>query len=288
MSRNRPPLNDTNNKPGIVDLGSIPGGAPVASFNKDGIENLIETKGFLGVHYKHALIPNRDQDNSPTFSNTQAAHRGHRYFSPRWIYHVPRQYSIEDILTAQGVFESGSVLMNMAGYYSDEVPDKSNEAFFRPRDLFVFPSLTDVTEQTFEYNPTGPQKLQYQISSVELLFDSAGREFVCDEDFQISNGLIEWLPSGKKPGFKDGQGDVLSIVYYFVPIYIITNLMHSLRVIPSNKSGHAAEPREAVYAPQQMICKPSTIVEEGNLIDWKALPPYPEYPASKNTTGGSV
>jgi hypothetical protein len=283
MSKKRPPLNDVNNNPGLIHLGSIPGQSPVASFNIAGIENLIETKGFIGYHYRHALNPNKSKENGPADPGTQINYRGFRYYNPRPLYHVPRSYQLEDLLTAQAIFQPGSVLLNISGKYADIEIDKTNQTHIRNHDLLIFPSLTDMTQQTFEYNPTGPQKLQYKVKGVDLLWDSE-RDYNCDEDFVVTeDGLIKWLDC-RRPD----PGSVLSVVYYFTPIYIVKNKIHSLRVIPSNEAGHGALPREAVYAPQQFVAIPSTLVEETNLLAWSDLPPLPDYPVSKNTTGGSV
>lgn len=282
--KKRPPLSDTNNNPGLVDMGPIPDQSPVAAFNPMGINNLIETKGFLGYHYRHALNPTKENYNAPAEPGMQISFRGLRYYDPRPIYHVPRSYKMEDLLTAQAVYSKGSVLINVSGRYADEKVDDDNIAHIRIRDLLVFPSLTDMAEQLFEYNPTGPQKLHYKVKGVDLLWD-AEREYVCDQDYAVTeDGMLKWLKGGKRPD----KGAVLSITYYFTPIYIVDSLIHHLRVIPGNEFGHAGIPREATYAPQQFVCTPSTIIEEANILNWSDLPPLPEYPASKNTTGGST
>lgn len=281
----RPLLKDKNANPGLIGIGNMPNRAPVAGFNVGGIEDLITTKGFLGIHYKHAYNPNREELNGPSVPNQQAAHRGLIYYDPRVLYHVPRGYKMEDELTAQAVFGKGGVLINPSGQYQDDRED--SQVHIRNHDLLVFPSLTDMTEQMFEYNPTGPQRLQYKVRGVDRLFDSE-RLYMQDRDFIVlDSGFIKWIDGGIRPDFKNSKGAVLSIVYYYTPIYIVTNLLHSLRVIPSNSIGSGAYPRDAVYAPQQVYCMPSNITEEKDLINWGDLPPMPDYAASKNTTGGS-
>lgn len=286
----RPPLSDTNNNKGSVGLGPIPGKAPVASFNRDLFQSLMETKGFLAIHYKHAYNPDRESVNGPANLNTQAVHRGFRYYDPRPVRHVPQSFQLQDRLTVQGIYGIGSVVMNMALDYDDAGdPDnrfKEKIAHFASRDIIIFPSLTDISRQNFEYNPNGPQRLQHKAKGISLLSDK-NRDYVESRDFEIKDGLIVWL-NGKRPGFSGGKGDVITCVYYYSPIYYVQNLLHSLRVIPSNPIGHGAFPREAVYAPQQLVCKPSEIVDEFDLEAFRAAPPFPEYPDTKNTTGGSV
>ena len=110
----RPPLKDTNDTQGLINLGSIPGQAPVASFNIAGIENLLRTKGFSAWHYKHALNPDREALNAPADPNTQASFRGLRYYDPRMVAHVPREYKMEDLLAALAIYERGSNFFNVS------------------------------------------------------------------------------------------------------------------------------------------------------------------------------
>lgn len=279
----RPDLNDLNQNKGLVDLGSIPGVSPVASFNLDAIDNLIRTKGFLCFHYKHALNPDKESLGGPTDPNKQSTHRAYRYYEPRPVYHVPRNYKLEDQLTTQAVFQQGSVLVNLNGKYEDSIPDKSDIAFVRPNDILVFPSLTDMTQQLFRYDPNCKQKLHYKIKDIDILFDM-DYNYKKDVDFSISkDGELVWL-NGKRP--KGGVGSVISVTYYFTPLYIVSAMLHSLRVLPSNEQGHAAYPREATYAPQQFVCKSSVAMEEKDLLNYQDLPPLPMWDDG-NTGGGS-
>lgn len=280
----RPPLNDQNNEEGLIDLGSIPGSAPVASFNLAGVENLLQTKGFRIFHYQHALSPDREVLYGPENPNTQAASlRGLIYYSVRELKSVPQKFTLDQRLTVQGLYGIGTLMLNCTGHYTDGGKD---QAHISQRDLLVFPDLTDKVRQLFEWNPNGPMKLQFKVKGVDLLIDRDNNYYQEGYDFDIVEGQIVWRKEGRKPKASNGMA-VLSIVYWYTPIYIVQGLPHSLRVIPSNEFGHASSPRNMEYAPQLCIVKPSSIMEEKNIIDWTALPPYLEYPASKNTTGGS-
>jgi hypothetical protein len=287
----RPPLNDINENNGLIGLGPIPGQAPVAAFNIDLFQSLLQTKGFLAIHYKHTYNPDRETVEGPSNINTQATHRGFQYYDPRPVRHVPQSFSLSDRLVVQGVYGVGSVVMNMTLYYTD-MDDPKNKfkekiAHFAKSDIIIFPSLTDIHRQNFQYNPNGPQRLQFKAKGISRVADK-NRVYVESRDFEISDeGFIVWL-NGKRPGFSNGKGDVVTCVYYYSPIYYVQDLLHSLRVIPSNSTGHGALPREAVYAPQQLVCKTSELVEEFDLLAWQEAPPYPGYPDTKNTTGGSV
>lgn len=280
----RPPLKDINATTGLVGLGPIPNQAPVASFQIEGIENLLQTKSFEALHYLSALLPDKETIGAPVNPNTQGAQRGVFYYSVRKVGVVPQQFKLEDRLTAQGLWGIGTALMNVTGHYLDGAKEQTH---FKNRDLIVLPNVTIPVPEVIEYNPNGPQKLNYLVRGVDYLCDSNSmyRE---DVDFGIVQGQIVWLPGGRKPAFSNGKGAILSVVYYMTPIFIVQQMPHSLRIIPSNDQGHGGFPREQVYAPQLLVVKPSTILEEKDLMDWKELPAYPDYANSKNTTGGSV
>lgn len=282
----RPPLNDRNNRSGLIGIGAIPAQSPVASFQIDQIENLLQTKAFLALHYRHAPNPNRETLGEGVNPNQQVSTlRGVRYYSVRQLGVVPQQFKVEDRLSVQGLWGVGSVMMNMTGQYFDG--DQTN-VYLRPKDLIVLPTLTTMVDQLVEFNPTGPIKLHYKVKGVDYISDATGRIYQEGLDFVIKAGLLYWRRTGRiKPGFRDGKGDILTVVYFITPIYIVQNLPHSLRVIPSNPEGHGAFPRDATYAPQLVVAKPSTLVEENDLLDWAALPAYPGYATTPNVTGGS-
>ena len=277
----QPPINDINNNTGLIGIGPIPNQSPIASFQVDQIENLLRTKGILAYHYLHTPNPDREKVGGPVSPNTQAAaHRGYWYYKVRPFLLVPQAFKMEDRLMVQGIWGKGSVLMNVTGHYVDNEPN--NIVYVRNRDLIVLNrTVTTMTEQLFEYNPTGPQRLNYKIHGVDFLAD---KNYVYTEgiDFVIKNEMIEWI-EGTRPA-KDA---VLTCVYYISPIYIVVGLPHSLRILPSNPQGHGAFPREAKYAPQQVVVQQSTIIEENNIMDWFDLPPFPEY-SEGGTTGGSI
>jgi hypothetical protein len=290
----RPPLKDTNNTNGLIGLGPIPDQAPVASFNADGIENLLQTKGFVAYHVKSAPNPDRSGVSSPVNPNTIAAQRGHIYYSARPLKIVPQRISLEDRLNVQGIWGVGTALFNVTGTYIDDAKNKDRIVQVRPHDLIIMPTLTILVDQMFEYNPTGPQRLNHRVLGVDVLMDNKN-VYEQGVDFILQNGEIVWTKTGNKPFFSQSGGSVLSIVYWTMPIYIVQQMPHNLRVIPSNEVGHGSLPREAVYAPQLVVAKPSTIVDENlknqgieALLDWKAIPNLPEYPSSSNSTGGSL
>lgn len=286
----RPPINDTNNKTGLVGLGPIPSQAPVAAFNPTQIESLLQTKAIEAYHVRHAPNPDRQSEGAPIAPDSQTGStRGFVYYGTRKLGVVPTSISLTERFQVQALSGVGSIVMNVTGEYFDEIPGKDKQVFVRPHDIIILnPTITVATEQLFEYNPTGPQKLYHRVLGVDVLFD-ADRQYTEGEDFCIKDGMIYWL-NGKRPSFQAGKGAILSCVYYINQIYIVENIPHHLRILPGNMTGHGALPRQASYAPQLLVCRPSTAMQERELkqFDLYNLPIIPDYRASYNTTGGST
>jgi len=280
----RPSINDINNSSGLVGIGPIPSEAPVASFNLDQIESLIKTKGIVAYHYKHALNPDKSTVELGTNINTQASVRGVRYYSVREFRVVPTSFKLDHQLQVKGLYDIHSTVLNVSGNYYD---GEKEHVYMRPRDLVVLnPTITVMVDQIVEYNPTGPLSLNYKVRGVDYL-SSATREYKQDVDFTLINGKVVWADKGARPSFNNGKGEVLSIVYWATPIYIIQMLPHVFRVLPDNEIGHGALPRSARYAPQLAIATQSHLRDENDLLDFTGIPDYPTYANSDNVTGGS-
>lgn len=270
----RPPLKDRNENSGLVPLGPIPGQAPVASFNSDGIENLIQTKGFKCIHYRHAHTTDMHGEEGPLDPQSENSQRGFIYYDPMVLYNVPQKISLEEKLVAAGIFKEGSVILNLSGLYADT----DEEVNVSIRDLIIFPSLSDKAIERTEYDPDG-QKMKRRIKSVDYLSDGKCR-YMQGRDFIIKEGEIRWTNEGLRPT-RGTDPVVLSVVYYYTPIYVIISKPHSLRVIPSNDQGHGGLPRDAVYAPQLVVAK-DLIIEQDKpgqqkiALDFSELPNYDE------------
>jgi hypothetical protein len=279
----RPDPNDINNTLGLLGLGSLPDKAPVAAFNVDAIKNLINTKGIVAYHYKHAPNPDRTSLEVGTNINNQAAQRAIRYYSVRELRVVPQSFKLDHQLTIKGLYDIHSVVLNVSGNYSDG--DKEH-VYCRPRDLIVLnPSITVMVDQMVEWNPTGPIKLNYKVKGVDYIA-SAKKQYKEGKDFIIKDYMIHWV--GKdKPSFVSGKGEILTIVYWATPVYIVQASPHVFRILPSNPQGNANFPRKSEYAPQLVIASQSHLREEQDILDFSALPDYTGNATSLNTTGGT-
>jgi hypothetical protein len=283
MSDGHPPLNDVNDSQGLVGLGNIPGLAPVASFNIDQIKNLLRTKGIRAYHYIHALDPDSESVETGSRVDLQASNLGIRYFDVRELVVVPQSFKLEHQLQVQGLYDLETVLLNVSGNYLD---GEQEQVYISPRDIIALnPTCTLTVRQKIEYNPTGPLSLKYKVKGVRVMFSSK-RRFIQDQDFTIGqDGKIYWLPNGQKPEFVNGKGQVLSVVYYAQPFYIVQSVPHILRLLPSNEAGNGGLARKAEYAPQLVMATQSHL-KEVNWLNFHALADYPRPSDSMNTVGG--
>jgi len=287
----RPNLNSINSTTGLVPVQYLLSQAPTAAFNEAGVANLIATKGFSGYHYMSAPNPDRNAFGAPPNPNTQASYSGRIYFDVRPLTIIPTQIKLEERLQVQGIYDVYSLVLNVSGQYTDTRPNSDNQVYLKHNDLIVPDfGITILAEQLLEYNPTGPQRLNFNTVGVQYLADNI-YIYEQDTDFIVQNGMICWLDSGTKPKFADGKGAVLSCVYYTNPIFAVQALPHALRILPSNSAGSGALPREAVYAPQLVIVKNLTSANinpfDGSLLNAKQAPNLPAYPTGGNVTGGS-
>jgi len=286
----RPDYNDVNTEAGLIGLGSIPGMAPVAAFNPEMTENLLKTKGLKATHYKAAHNPDRETIAGGVNPNSVAAKLGRRYYQARQLFVVPQQFKLDNRLQIQGIWGMSSVLLNLSGSYSDG--DQAT-VFARPHDIITIESTVDgspitaLADQLVEFNPTGPMKLNFRCENVDYLADK-NRSYVLDQDFCVQDGKIYWLNGGNRPSFANGKGDILTVVYWIKPIYIIQNVPHSIRITPGNNTGNGGLPRKSHYAPQLAIASQAWFrIDSEELMDFNELPSYNHYASTNNVTGGS-
>lgn len=285
----RVPPDDVNNRQGLLNLGSIPSKAPVAAFNLSQVTNLIETKGMEGWHIRHSLLPDKQTDTGPIMPSSQTgSQRGLWYYGMRKIILVPYSFKFEERMQVQGMFGMGSAVFNISDKYDDDLPERT--VYVSPRDIIMLnPTITTPVREIFEYNPNGPQQLKYYIKGTDIVFDSDTRDYPYKEgiDFEIVGGMLNWTQNGRRPKFLNGQGQIVSIVYYASMVFVVENTPHHLRLLPSNEQGSAAFPRNIEYFPQLVVVKESQNVQETGL-GFFDISNLPEYQKSKNTTGGSI
>lgn len=276
------PLDEKNANTGLIGIGPIPGKAPVAAHNLSQIDSLLQTKGMLNAyHYRYAYLPDRESLEAGVDVSSEAANNaGVIYYDVRKITIVPYSFKLESQLKLDSEYGFGSCTLNVAGQYSDG--DKER-AYFAPRDLIVLDdSVTAQYRQLAEFNPNGDLRLKYKVKGVDYLASKTER-YEEGPDFVITQeGTIRWVKGGNKPEPRE----ILSVVYWFTPVYIVNSVPHYLRLIPENSFGLGSLPRDFKYAPQLLICMQSHLME-ANALDFSSLPQYSGWEDTPNTTGGS-
>lgn len=267
---NKYTIKDSNNTPGLSGIGNLLGKSPVASFNLDGIQNLIDTKGFLGFHFKSAINPNRNNTTAgldPTNENGYSR----LFYEVRPVRLVPQNMNLTDVLSRVGLAVQGTALLNLSSQYLDS-PDERVHA--KTGDLIVLnPTFTEIYDQLLEQPEGNLLSLHYPAREVDYI-TTASTVFEESVDFVITpEGRIQWQSGGRKPK----TGEVVSIVYAASPIYIVNRVEHSLRILPSNPSGSGAATRQARYAPQMLLANLSNVRSEKPSFDPFTLPIVAEW-----------
>jgi hypothetical protein len=261
-------INDRNSRKGLIGLGPIPKKAPVAAFNIDQIHDLLRTKGFLAFHCRHALNPKRNTLNAGMDLSEKGAERPFIFYDIRPILMVGQDFSVRDTLTAMGLYGTGTSMFSVAGEYLDGSQER---VFIRINDVIILnPTMTELFEQNFEYKGEKETSLMYRARAVDYMLTARGTRLNEGLDFHITTeGKIQWVESTDKPKV----GEIVSIVYYYQPIFIVRALPHNIRLLPSNNLGSGNMPRDIKYAPQLVLCDYST-VRDGpeNSIDFFNLP----------------
>lgn len=89
-----------------------------------------------------------------------------------------------------------------------------------------------INMQYIESNSNGIDRLQFPATHVESLIDADKQEYHQHKDFEITpEGDIQWT-SQRRPGWNPtlNRGKIYSIRYRYVPFFIVSRLMHEIRV----------------------------------------------------------
>ena len=276
------PIEDMNDTSGLAGVGPIPDLAPVGAFQEQGIRNLIDTKGFLAFHYRHCYSPDRNTLPAGVDVNSVDANKyGVMFYDIRQVRVVMQNLNMEHRLQADSVYGFASAVVNVAGLYLD---GQQERVYVRPRDLIVAnPTITEQTTELVEFNPNGETRLKHKVKGVDYCATVLQR-YEEGVDFEITpEGMLRWI--GQQRPFPK---QILTVVYWFAPVWIVTRVPHTLRLIPSNSMGHGGYPRSLAYAPQQVIVTQNHLQDSAQQVDFSGLPNYAGYADTPNTTGGSI
>ena len=256
------------NKTKGIPLPAAPKTVGIASFNMDSISRLLDSKGIVAFHVKHALNPHRQ--NLITGEDLTKNKDTYLYYEIRPIRVVPQSMNGETMLMQYSIdtmFQT--IMLNVGGYYLDNTKEKER-VLVRPNDLFIFnPTITMGAQDLIEVKNERIVRLKHYVYSVDYLVDQDKRVYTMN-DFDIENGKLI---------FREQLTDrILSVVYTHPLIYNVQSIPHYIRILQSNAEGIGGKDRQAVYAPQMMFCKHVTLDNFGeDTYDWFRNDPIINY-----------
>jgi hypothetical protein len=206
------------------------------AFDHEAIDDLLRSHGIEVIHYKAIKCPiGLKEQYSPR------GHVDHNDCSNGFIYKVAggvtilfRQNSTSESIGNFANIANATVQASFPRFYDDCTDFSINEEIVLHKYDRIYlknPVGFTVTTHLFQSNNTGVERMAYPIMCVEYLVDYTGKEYVVNEDFNIVNGNLQWLPNKQPASDSDtGQGAVLSIRYRYVPYWYVDSLPHEIRV----------------------------------------------------------
>ena len=259
---------DKNNTKGIPQA-IAPRSVGITAFNMETINRLLDSKGIVAFHIKHALNPQRQ--NLLVGEDLKSNKMSFIYYEIRPIRVVPQSMTGETMLMQYSIdqlFET--IMLNVGGYYLDNT--KENErVLVRPNDLFIFnPTITMGSQDLIEVKSGKEVKLKQYLFNVDYIVDQDQRVYTQNADFNIEDGKLI---------FNEVLTDrILSVVYTHPLIYNVQTIPHYIRILQANEAGSGAQTREAKYAPQLMFCRHVTLDNFGDEVyDWFRKEPIANY-----------
>lgn len=281
MTNKKPPnfLNQTKNP---SDQKQIPTGpyafgshTPAGVFSDEVHDNLIRSKGFRSIHWRHALNPNRESIEGGIDLNDKSDVGAMNMYDPREFYVAMQQIGWQDQYVIQGIHGSSSIMaVNYTTYYEND--DKSKErVFLRKHDIVSINSgHTVLVGQLFEYKPNGPQRVKFPIHEVDYLADGQKTRFEQGVDFVVNEGMLEWI-GNKRPHWdpQKGRGAILSMNYWATPMFSVLETPRVMREVFSNPTGNAGQRSQGTYISGSAILKALWLDDsfQPDLPDWPRI-----------------
>lgn len=145
-----------------------------------------------------------------------------------------------------GVFDYSTARMLVPRFYED-----GEEINLAPGDRVFVKDLEVLVSnyQRMQYNPTGFDRAQFPVKSVQHLIDSTGKEYKCGYHFKVKDGHISWVDGRANPGIdpETGKGRVYSIRYKYNAHWYITQIPNEVRVIQGTE-GNKRFPQRMPYS----------------------------------------
>jgi hypothetical protein len=241
---------ESKNIPG----GIYPAGAytPSGIFSLDAHENLIRSKGFRALHFRHALNPARaTPEEGVDLKNMDMT--GYTFYDQREVYIAPQNLNWQESYMVYGTYGKHTMVCNHTGRYTD---DPNTRVYLRPGDLVAFKdsgTTTVMMKELLASTMSGTMRPRFPVFSVDYLA-SSNKRYEEGSDFSVVNGEIVWNP-GINPPFdvSKNQGTVLSCVYWTRPLFVVVDTPKLFRMSWANEYAEAYKEADATYFPGSVV-----------------------------------
>jgi hypothetical protein len=228
----------------------VPGGV----FSDGAHENLIKSKGFRALHFRHALDPNRNTIAEGVLSD-KINLSGAIYYDCREFFVVPQGLRWEDMAIVQGLHGKHTFTANHTGYYENTC----ERVYLRKNDIVVFKGNDHGLVMLQQYlTVTGnglPVRAKFPIEKAD-----GTTRYEHGNDFTLSNGELIWT---KRPATSSQQSRVLSLVYWTKPVFVVNDTPRIFRTVWSNTYAQPGIEANATYLPGMAVLSMSWLgVEE--------------------------
>lgn len=205
------------------------------SFDKEAFLNAVKDQGVTFEHYRAI----GDPTGMASLGDAHAVQTGHvRTNSDGFIY--VKVGEVRALFTTnttnenarpEGVINFSTAYATFPEHY-DNVPNE--KIYLAPWDRLFLKDVetTTIGRQFVEASQDGVDKLQYPAFEIEYVRDARGIVYQSNVDFRLTeHGDIQWI-SQNQPGWnpKLNRGTVYSVRYKYRGFYIVSRLMHEIRV----------------------------------------------------------
>lgn len=232
----------------------MPFNIPDSSIRGEAHSQILQNRGIRFKHKKATPCPNiqRLDDDSHEPNCPICDDNGFLYYYENFITGTFVSNSLQKIFERQGIWETSSAIVSLPTTYSD-----GTEADFNSFDQLIVLDYEVRMWEIKEYQPTAnnQQQLRYPITHIEYMSvvnNNILRVLVQGVDFNIVNGMIQWVP-GRQPVYNPGKqvGDVFTVSYFANPVYNVVQTLRELRVTQEMVNGV----KTAIRLPMEVLVK---------------------------------
>lgn len=138
---------------------------------------------------------------------------------------------------ASGLYTESGAFVTFNRYYRSSNKYASFAEYDKLIPCISGKEFFSVNWEKTQVNQTGINRLQFPACEIEYIIDSAGREYLENQDFKLENGNIRWISrqGADRPGIdpNTGKSRVISVRYKYKPTYYVRNLAHDIRMHPT-------------------------------------------------------